>query len=150
LPLGLSRSGGMLLAGAVAAPGLIGWFVHARRRGCRCDPLALLALFGVLRCVCDPGVQEYYWVAALIPIAAWEAVHNRLPVLTALSSLGVVLLSGALWHAPSVELYVSSLAGGIALIAFFARRAATMAPVLHRPFRMILASAESVTASLSR
>jgi hypothetical protein len=149
LPLGLGRTAGTLLAGAVAAPGLIAWWVHARRRGASCDPLALLALFGVLRCVCDSGLQEYYWVAALIPIAAWEAVHNRLPLLTALTSLGVMLLSNALWHRPPMELYVGALAGGVALIVFFARRAAVVAPRAPSPFRMPLASAESATASLS-
>lgn len=126
LPLGLSRTGGTLVAGAVAAPGLIGWFVHARRRGASCDPLAVLALLGVLRCLCDPGIEEYYWVAALIPIATWEAVRNRLPLLTALSGIGVMLLFGAQWHGPPMELYVGSLAGGIALVLFFARRAASL------------------------
>jgi hypothetical protein len=101
----------------------VGWLLRARRRGATADPLALLALLGVLRCVVDSTHLEYYWIAALIPLAGWEAIENRAPIVTALTSLGLGLLYAAAGHVPSGELYLVSLAGKLILVAYLAQRA---------------------------
>ena len=69
---------------------LLGFFVW-RRRG---DPLALLALLLLLRCVLDPGDNEYYHAPFLLALLAWETVRGRdlrgVPLVT-------LLACGGLW-----------------------------------------------------
>ncbi len=74
LPLGLTRSQAAATALVVAATAI--WIYARRGRGGRLpkvDPLALLALCGLLRCVTDPTPLAYNFVAVVIPLALWEA-----------------------------------------------------------------------------
>jgi hypothetical protein len=71
-------------------------YVYARRQASRrshaIDVLPLLALFGLLRCVCDPIPWTYYFVALIIPLAVWEAgILKRLPLVTGLCCAGLSL-----------------------------------------------------------
>jgi hypothetical protein len=85
---------------AVALPlSLLAW----RRRS---DPLLLLALLFVLRCVLDPWNTDYYALPAIIALVAWESTRSeRMPVLTLL----LTALTWATWEwivkvaAPDVE-----------------------------------------------
>jgi hypothetical protein len=53
----------------------------------RFDPLALLALVFLLRCMLDPWDHAYYHVPMLAALAAWEAIRlGRTPVVAAVSS----------------------------------------------------------------
>jgi hypothetical protein len=87
LPIGLGL--GMLLAAALAwGGGRSGGWLCARGRAV--DPLALLALLALVRCIADPAPVEYYYVAATIPLAAWEATTlRRLPLAAIVSVLAV-------------------------------------------------------------
>jgi hypothetical protein len=124
LPLGMTRGTASLLAIAVALPLLALRWNRARRRGDTCDPLALLALFGILRCACDSTHLEYYYLAALIPLAAWEAVNlRRLPLATVVASAGVALLPGGALHASGAVLNAASTVGTLILVGYVASRA---------------------------
>jgi hypothetical protein len=86
IPLGLTRTDAAALATALAlgALCLYGWS-RRRRGGTAIDPLALLALVGVIRCAADPAPLDYYWAVVLVPLATWETVaRDRLPYVTAL------------------------------------------------------------------
>lgn len=99
LPLGLDRSIAGTLA-VVALAGAAAALLAARlgRRGSAVQPLALLALLGVSRCLADPAPLQYYAVAAIVPIAAWEALEaDRLPIVTALSWAGIAVLFSGGW-----------------------------------------------------
>jgi hypothetical protein len=64
---------------------LLAW----RRRG---DPLALLALVLLLRCLLDPVDNEYYHAPFLLALLAYEAVaRGRIPVVTVFSAAGLWL-----------------------------------------------------------
>jgi hypothetical protein len=67
-------------------------FVAWRRRG---DPLALLALVLLLRCVLDPVDNEYYHEPFLLALLAFEIVRRRevrgVPLLTVFSCAGLWL-----------------------------------------------------------
>ena len=96
LPAGVTRSQAAAVAVVLALGAIWG---HGRRVGAgrvpRVDPLALLALVGLVRCVGDPDPLTYNFVAVVIPLAVWEAgSRRRLPLVTALSC-------GALWLAPT-------------------------------------------------
>ncbi|HXZ72720.1 MAG TPA: hypothetical protein VEH31_17860, partial [Streptosporangiaceae bacterium] len=85
LPLNFTRSEAAALALGIATTALC---VYGRRIGAgwmpRVDGLALLALLGLLRCVCDPDPLTYNLVAVVIPLAVWEAgVRRRLPIVSA-------------------------------------------------------------------
>jgi len=100
LPFGLTRSAAAAF-GLVIALGSV-WLYWSRSgdRRARIDPLALLALCGLARCLTDPDPLQYNFVALLIPLAAWEAVElGRLPLATALA-----LGAGALLNRGSVAL----------------------------------------------
>ncbi len=88
---------------AVALPlSLLAW----RRRS---DPLALLALLFVLRCVLDPWNTAYYALPAVIALVAWEATRTERPPVFALA---LTLATWATWEwllpvaAPDVEALV--------------------------------------------
>jgi hypothetical protein len=90
LPLGLLLLGAPAVALAWSAGRERGW---VRRRGRVPDAFALLCLLAIVRCVADPGPVEYYYVAAVIPLAAWELTTlRRLPV-AALLTLAAVWLT---------------------------------------------------------
>jgi hypothetical protein len=86
LPAGLTRSQASAVALLLALA--VVW-LYARRQASRrshpIDVLPLLALFGLLRCVCDPNPWSYYFVPLIIPLAVWEAgMLKRLPLVTGL------------------------------------------------------------------
>jgi hypothetical protein len=74
---------------ALALPlSLVAW----RRRS---DPLLLLALLFVLRCVLDPWNNDYYALPAIIALVAWEATSfDRPPVL----ALALTMATWATWE----------------------------------------------------
>lgn len=93
LPGGLTRSQASALALLLALA--VVW-VYARRQTSRrthaIEVLPLLALFGLLRCVCDPNPWSYYFVPLIIPLAIWEAgTLKRLPLLTGACCAGLSL-----------------------------------------------------------
>jgi Glycosyltransferase family 87 len=121
LPLGMTRSTASVVGSAVALPLLtLGW-ARARRRGGACDALALLALLGIVRCAVDPTHLEYYYVAALIPLAAWEVVGlGRLPLLTVLATVAVALSFGGSFQATPAALSAASIAATLILVGYLA------------------------------
>src|SRR5215213_9674751 len=56
----------------------------ARRRA---DPLLLLALLLLLRCVLDPWNNTYYVLPCVLALAAWEPTRHRRPPLLALATV---------------------------------------------------------------
>jgi hypothetical protein len=62
----------------------------ARRKA---DPLALLALLLLLRCVLDPWNNIYYVLPCVIALAAWEPLRYRRPPLFALATLVLTFIS---------------------------------------------------------
>jgi hypothetical protein len=126
MPFGLTRFSLTLLTVAGVAGLAAAWYLRGRRRGrATLHPLALLALLGVLRCVCDSTHELYYYVSALVPLAGWEAFESRLPLATALVSLTVPLLFTEMGHVPAYSLYLASTAGGLVLVVFLGGRAVT-------------------------
>jgi hypothetical protein len=121
LPLGLNRSDAAFGSVAVLLACLwpLGRRLHARAARpdvVRIDPMALLALTGLLRCICDPGDFFYYLVAAAIPITMWEVgTLRRLPIIaTVLCGLMSLCFTGtAPFGGTSPEL------GGVAGIDVF-------------------------------
>jgi hypothetical protein len=87
LPLGLALAGALalVLTWRVGRPG-----ARLDARGRVPDAFALLCLLAVVRCIADPGPVEYYYVAAVIPLAVWEAtVVGRVPVVALLTVAAV-------------------------------------------------------------
>ena len=81
---------------AVALPlSLLAW----RRRS---DPLLLLALLFLLRCVLDPWNTAYYALPAIIAVIAWEATRSERPPVFALS-LTVLVWATWEWIVPAVS-----------------------------------------------
>jgi hypothetical protein len=121
-PWGLGRLGASSIQFAVAA--ILGgvWCLRRRRTGLRCDPICMLALLGALRCICDPVDEQYYWLATLIPIAAWETTEMRVPVLTLLVSITVWALFSGMSHTSSTFIYLASLTAQAALVMYLARQ----------------------------
>ncbi|MHB8690846.1 MAG: hypothetical protein ACYDHH_06330 [Solirubrobacteraceae bacterium] len=129
LPFGLPRS-------EAAAAGLVLviaalWLYRSRsaERKLTIDPLALLALLGLARCVTDPDPLQYYFVAVLIPLAVWETVMlGRLPLLTAAAAGAVAILArglvGSGAHFTPVVLSALSIGWSVALGVYLARRVA--------------------------
>jgi hypothetical protein len=99
LSFGMTKTSALVLGvGAAAALALaLAWRTmraggRLAGRGRSIDALALLGMLAVVRCIADPGPVEYYYTAALIPIAVWEVVAlGRLPIL-ALALVAVVRL----------------------------------------------------------
>ena len=102
----------------------------ARRKA---DPLALLALLLLLRCVLDPWNNTYYMLPCVLALAAWEPLRYGRPPLFALATvvatfismerifdvapLDVVALSYLVWALPLAaflvwRLYVPTLSSG--------------------------------------
>jgi hypothetical protein len=146
LPLGLTRSvasaSAMLLA-------LAGVWMYARRRGADAsgggiDALALLALMGLVRCVCDPDPLLYNFVDVLIPLAVWESVtQRRLPLVTVLVTASSALvttgqtafLAGDALHPPAL-VSALSVATALALGAYLTYRTFSPARASSRRFEL--------------
>jgi len=94
LVFGLTRSAaGALFIVLVAAVAACRVRLAGAMRAVRVDPLALLALAALVRCVGDPAALKYYFVALTIPLATWEsAALDRLPIVSALNWISIALL----------------------------------------------------------
>jgi hypothetical protein len=87
---------------AVALPlSLLAW----RRRS---DPLLLLALLFVLRCVLDPWNTAYYALPAIVALVTWEAWRTERPPLLALT-LTMATWATWQWLVPAAPADVESL-----------------------------------------
>ncbi len=140
LPLGLDRSVASGLALTVALLATAWCARRSIRRGRQLDPLALLALLGLIRCAVDPVPLEYNLVAVLIPLAAWEALElGRLPLLAALATLAGVLLYGGRVDASPTLTNALVVAGVLALGVCLARDA------FHRRIRSLRTAAHDHT-----
>ena len=91
MPVGLTRTRASALVLLAAGCVFVYWYWRAHQRGVACRPLILLVLMGLLRCVCDSTHEIYYWITALIPLAAWEMFEHRLPVKALLLSASVIV-----------------------------------------------------------
>ena len=68
------------------------WLLAWRRRS---DPLLLLALLFMLRCVLDPWNTAYYALPAIIALVLWESTRTeRMPVF----ALALTMLTWATWE----------------------------------------------------
>jgi hypothetical protein len=124
LPLGIPRAVSSMAGLAVACVLLVLTRGYARRSGRGCDPLALLALLGVLRCAIDSTNLEYYYVAALVPLVAWEVLSvGRLPLISALATLAVGLIPTASYNVAPAVLCAASITGTVALVWYLTHRA---------------------------
>lgn len=128
MPLGMRRPEATLLGAALLGAICGAWYLGLRRRIVGVDPLALLALLGLLRCVVDSTHEEYYAIAALIPILAWEARQNRLPVIGTLISVRAWASFGAIGHMSATYLYLTSLGMKVLLVGYFLHRAVVLVP----------------------
>jgi hypothetical protein len=113
---------GIALAGALA----LSWFAlrrggWLRSRGRRVDAFALLCMLALVRCIADPGPVEYYFAAALVPLAIWEATAlRRLPVAALLLVAVLRLQFGAAPQlGPGIESGITLCFGG-AMVAYLA------------------------------
>jgi hypothetical protein len=127
IPLGLSRTQASALMLFVVGTVFAVWFTRAWRRGATPNPLVLLVLMGLLRCVCDSTHEAYYWITLLIPLAAWEAFSDRVPFKTLLLNLSVLILFAALGRIGPAYLYTVSTSGEILLALYLARQAMVFA-----------------------
>jgi hypothetical protein len=127
IPFGLSRSGASFLALAVIVPTAAWACQHARRRGGTFDPLALLALLGVIRCLSDSTHLEYYYLTALMPLVVWEVVSaGRPPILGIVATAIVALLSDATPSFDPVLVNAVSIGGTVLLGWYLCRRTFTV------------------------
>jgi hypothetical protein len=104
---------GLIKEGYRAAPGWVSPIAHplivlvavplsllAWRR--RSDPLLLLALLFVLRCVLDPWNTAYYALPAIVALVTWEAMRTQKPPVFALV-LTVATWGTWEWLVPAVS-----------------------------------------------
>jgi hypothetical protein len=145
LPFGLTRSAGSLLVLSVGLLLLaLGW-ERGRRRGSQYDVLALLALLGLVRCLSDTTNLEYYYLAVLIPLAAWETVElGRPPVVTAFATGALALMFGPGLRVDPAVLNIASIASMLILGAYLYRRAFRGAIYRSRPSTVRLQSRKQV------
>ena len=111
---------GLVKEGYRAAPGWVSPISHplivlvavpltalAWRR--RSDPLLLLVVLFMLRCVLDPWNTDYYMLPALMAVVVWETTRfvERPPVV----ALGLTVATWAMWHwvVPAASADVESL-----------------------------------------
>ena len=110
---------GLIKEGYRAAPGWVSPIAHplivlvavplsllAWRR--RSDPLLLLALLFVLRCVLDPWNTAYYALPAIIALVTWEATRTQKPPVFALV-LTLATWGTWEWLVPAVSADVQAL-----------------------------------------
>jgi hypothetical protein len=81
-------------------------------------------MLAAVRCICDTAGQEYYWLALLIPVAAWECLENRPPIGAFLVVIAVWSLYAAVANVSSTILYGLAVLTEAALLVFLARRGA--------------------------
>jgi hypothetical protein len=93
LPLHLTKTYALALGlGLVGLPATLCAFVQARRAPSRRAPdaFALLCLLALVRCLADPAPVDYYYVAAVFPLAAWEATTlRRVPIAATITLVAV-------------------------------------------------------------
>jgi len=104
----------------------------------RSDPLLLLALLFMLRCVLDPWNTDYYAVPAIMALVTWESTRSERPPVLALA---LTMATWATWQwvvpaaSPDVEALVY-LGWSLPLVALLAWRLYTPAlpamPALSR------------------
>ncbi|MGI8863028.1 MAG: hypothetical protein ACR2JH_01290 [Solirubrobacteraceae bacterium] len=130
LPFGITRSVAAACGLVLALGGLWLYWARSGGRTRQINPLALLAFCGLVRCLADPDPLHYYFVALLIPLAAWETVElGRLPVVTALAMGAAALLArgavgldaGAGVHLTAAVVNALSIAWGLVLAFYLAR-----------------------------
>jgi hypothetical protein len=126
MPGDLTRTRASAIAFLAAGAVFFVWFSRAWRRGAQCQPLVLLVLLGLLRCLCDSTHEAYYWITLLIPLAAWEAFEDRVPFKTMLLSLSVFVLYSTLGRTAPGYLYSATLGGELLLTFYVARNAMVM------------------------
>ena len=86
LPLGITRSTGLVFATGSMAAVAVSWGLR-RRTSRLTQPLALLAVLWLVRAVADPHPNDYYYVPFLIGVAVWETYSlRRLPLLAVLGA----------------------------------------------------------------
>lgn len=145
LPLGLTRSDALLIAFLLASVTLVAlarsWKAGAWRR---VDPLALLALVGLIRCIGDPGDLHYYGLAALVPLTVWEvSILGRAPL------TGMVVVGAAALTFGSGGDFSPGLTNGLVLAwmvgigCYLARRALLGGAVRHPPPVSVRAQAQT-------
>jgi hypothetical protein len=131
LPFGLTRSAAAAFGLVIALGGMWLYWSRSGDRRTRIDPLALLALCGLARCLTDPDPLQYNFVALLIPLAAWETLElGRLPLVTALAlGCGALLNRGSVAlnagdgvHLTPALLSALSIAWTLLLAGYLARR----------------------------
>jgi hypothetical protein len=145
LPLGLARSSASTISLSLALGGLAVFALRRRRQGSLPDPLALLALLGLLRCMSDPTPLQYNFVDVLIPLALWEAAGlKRLPAISYAAMGTVWLLTERLVHAPASLLSALSLVGALTLSCYLAHRALGTVPGRSRRV-LIFGAQEPIT-----
>ena len=95
LPYGLDRSGATLWV-FTAAVCISFAALLLRRRSVNVNPLALLALLALVRCVGDPQPLQYYYTPLIAAVGVWEVVgQSRLPILAAASAIAVAWSFGS-------------------------------------------------------
>ena len=116
LPVSLDKSSALAFGFVASLVVTIGIWKAAAARGVRTDPLALLALLALLRCLIDPGPVEYYYAPLVIVLAIWEvAVLGRVPIVAVCTLAAVSLTFRAAGHLGAAELNALSLGWGMIL-----------------------------------
>ena len=116
LPVSLDKSSALAIGFIASLVAAIGIWKAAAARGVRTDPLALLALLALLRCLIDPGPVEYYYAPLVIVLAIWEvAMLGRLPLVAVCTLAAVSFTFLAAGHLGAAELNALSLGWGLIL-----------------------------------
>jgi Glycosyltransferase family 87 len=123
LPGSLDKSSALAIGFVASVAIAMGLWRVAAARGVRTDPLALLALLALLRCLIDPGPVEYYYAPLVIVLAIWEAaVLERLPIVAVCTLAAVSLTFRAAGHLGAGELNALSLGWAAILGGYLASR----------------------------
>ena len=102
-------------------------WLAARRRA---DPLALLALLLLLRCVLDPWNNTYYVLPCVLALAAWEPLrHGRPPLLGLATVVATFITMERIFDVAPLDVVAASyLAWSLPLAAFLGWRLYAPAP----------------------
>ena len=123
LPGSLEKSSALAIGFVASVAIAVALWRVAAARGLRTDPLALLALLALLRCLIDPGPVEYYYAPLVIVLAIWEtAVLERLPIVAVCTLAAVTLTFRAAGHLGAAELNALSLGWAAILGGYLASR----------------------------